>query len=69
LQYDTSYQGIDAGRENLRCALKAPEHYTALAEYRKKIEHDLTIFEHKRKREKGEPASQTRRHDFRSNLN
>lgn len=43
LQYDTSYQGIDARRKNLRRALEAPEHYAALAEYREKIEHDFTI--------------------------
>lgn len=41
LQYNASYQGIDAGRENLRRALEAPEHYAALAEYGEKIEHDL----------------------------
>lgn len=40
LQYDTSYQGIDARRENLRRALEVPEYYAALAKYREKIEHD-----------------------------
>lgn len=40
LQYDTSYQGIDARRENLRRALEVPEYYTALAKYREEIEHD-----------------------------
>lgn len=41
LQYDTSYQCIDTGREDLRRALEAPEHNTALAEYREEIEHDF----------------------------
>lgn len=40
LQYNAPYQGIDAGRENLRRALEAPEHYAAFAEYREEIEHD-----------------------------
>lgn len=49
LQYDTSYQGIDTGRKNLRRTLKAPEDYAAFTEYREKIEHNVSRCFNKKK--------------------